>query len=100
MSGRLGGDFIHKEELIQLHTLMVQMKKFFEEKGQGEFSQYQSLKISPIHVHRSKAEHKHAIFILGKEIASLMAHDEFSGPGRTQLRMQELASRAVDEMMH
>lgn len=100
MSGRLGGDFIHKEELIQLHTLMVQMKKFFEEKGQGEFSQYQSLKISPIHVHRSKAEHKHAIFVLGKEIASLMAHDEFSGPGRTQIRMHELASRAVDEMMH
>jgi len=100
VSGRLGGGFIHKEELIQLHTLMVQMKKFFEEKGQGEFSQYHSLKISPIHVHRSKAEHKHAIFVLGKEIASLMAHDEFSGPGRTQIRMQELATRAVDEMMH
>ena len=79
---------------------MVQMKKFFEEKGHGEFSQYQSLQISPIHVHRSKAEHKHAIFILGKEIASVMAHDEFSGPGRTLVRMQELASRAVDEMMH
>jgi len=77
---QLGGGFIHKEELIQLHTLMVQMKKFFEEKGHGEFSQYQSLQISPIHVHRSKAEHKHAIFILGKEIASVMAHDEFSGP--------------------
>jgi len=49
-------------------------------------------------VHRSKAEHKHAIFILGKEIASVMTLDEFSGPGRTQVRMQELASRAVDEM--
>ncbi len=77
---------------------MVQMKNFFEEKGQGEFAQYQSLQISPIHVHRSKAEHKHAIFILGKEIASVMAHDEFSGPGRTQVRMQELATRAGDEM--
>ncbi len=91
---------MHKEELIQLHTLMVQMKRFFEDNGHGEFSHYQSLKISPIHVHRSKAEHKHAIFILGKEIASIMAYGEFSGPGRTQIRMQELASRAVDEMMH
>lgn len=79
---------------------MVQMKKFFEENGQGEFSHYQSLQISPIHVHRSKAEHKHAIFVLGKEIASVMTHDEFSGPGRTQVRMQELACRAVDEMLH
>jgi hypothetical protein len=94
----IGGGFIHKEELIQLHTLMVQMKKFFEDKGKGEFSQYQSLQISPIHVHRSKAEHKHAIFVLGKEIASIMAHDEFSGAGRTSVRMQELACRAVDEM--
>jgi len=79
---------------------MVQMKRFFEESGNVEFSHYQSLQISPIHVHRSKAEHKHAIFILGQEIASVMAHDEFSGPGRTQVRMQELASRAVDDMMH
>ncbi len=94
----IGGGFIHKEELIQLHTLMVQMKKFFEDKGKGEFSQYQALQISPIHVHRSKAEHKHAIFVLGKEIASIMAHDEFSGAGRTSVRMQELACRTVDEM--
>jgi hypothetical protein len=79
---------------------MVQMKRFFEESENIEFSHYQSLHISPIHVHRSKADHKHAIFILGQEIASVMAHDEFSGPGRTQVRMQELASRAVDEMMH
>ncbi|WP_320408795.1 UPF0058 family protein [Candidatus Methanoperedens nitratireducens] len=85
--------------MIQIHTLMVQMKKFFEQSGKGEFSQYYSLQISPIHVHRSKAEHKHAIFILGKEIASIMAHDEFSGAGRTSVRMQELASRAMDEMV-
>ncbi|VVB88541.1 Uncharacterised protein [uncultured archaeon] len=94
----LGGGSIHKEELIQLHTLMVQMKKFFEENGVGEFSHYHDLQISPIHVHRSKAEHKHAIFILGKEIASIMAHDEFSGPGRTSVRMNELAFRTMAEM--
>jgi hypothetical protein len=76
------------------------MKKFFEESENVEFSHYQSLQISPIHVHRSKAEHKHAIFILGQEIASIMAHDEFSGPGRTQVRMQDLAIRAVHEKMH
>jgi hypothetical protein len=79
---------------------MVQMKMFFERSRNVEFLQYQSLQISPIHVHRSKAEHKHAIFILGQEIASVMAIDEFSGQGRTQVRMQKLASCAVDEMMH
>ncbi len=89
---------MHKEELIQLHTLMVQMKKFFEESGLGDFSQYQSLQISPLHVHRSKAEHKHAIFVLGKEIATVMCRDEFSGIGRTSARMQELAARTMIEM--
>lgn len=78
---------------------MVQMKRFFEDNGRGEFSQYQSLQISPIHVHRSKAEHKHAIFVLGKEIATIMARDEFSGAGRTSVRMQELAYRTVEEMV-
>jgi len=96
---QIGGGNIHKEELIQLHTLMVQMKTFFEGSGKGEFSQYQSLQISPIHVHRSKSEHKHAIFVLGKEIASVMAHDEFSGAGRTSVRMQELAIRTMDELV-
>ncbi len=99
ISQKLGGVYIHKEELIQLHTLMVQMKKFFEENGAGEFSQYQNLGISPIHVHRSKAEHKHAIFVLGKEIATIMAHDEFSGPGRTSVRMHELANRTFNEII-
>lgn len=69
------------------------MKKFFEEKGNGEFLRYQSLNISPIQIHRSKAEHKHAIFVLGQELASVMAHDDFSGIGRTSVRMQELATR-------
>ncbi len=77
---------------------MVQMKRFFEDNGKGEFSQYQALQISPIHVHRSKAEHKHAIFVLGQEIATIMAHDEFSGAGRTSVRMHELASRAMDDL--
>ncbi|MCX9014568.1 MAG: UPF0058 family protein [Candidatus Methanoperedens sp.] len=89
---------MHKEELIQLHTLMVQMKRFFEDSGTNEFNQYQSLGISPIQIHRSKAEHKHAIFILGKEIASVMSEDEFSGPGRTSVRMQQLAERTITEM--
>lgn len=76
---------------------MVQMKTFFEESGRANFSQYQSLNISPIQIHRSKAEHKHAIFVLGKELASVMSHDDFSGIGRTSVRMQELANR-ISEM--
>ena len=90
---------MHKEELIQLHTLMTQMKKYFEENGSGNgFSIYDNLGISPVHVHRSKAEHKHAIFVLGSEIASVISDDEFSGSGRTSARMNQLAEKAENEV--
>ena len=90
---------MHKEELIQLHTLMTQMKKYFEENGSNNgFNIYDNLGISPVHVHRSKAEHKHAIFVLGGEIASVISDDEFSGTGRTSARMNQLAEKAESEI--
>ncbi|KAF5419955.1 MAG: metal-binding protein [Methanosarcinales archaeon] len=90
---------MHKEELIQLHTLMTQMKKYFEENGSDNgFNIYDNLGISPVHVHRSKAEHKHAIFVLGGEIASVISDDEFSGTGRTSARMNQLAEKAENEI--
>ncbi len=90
---------MHKEELIQLHTLMTQMKKYFEENGSDNgFNIYDNLGISPVHVHRSKAEHKHAIFVLGSEIASVISDDEFSGTGRTSARMNQLAEKAQNEV--
>ncbi|HIH45021.1 MAG TPA: UPF0058 family protein [Candidatus Methanoperedenaceae archaeon] len=90
---------MQKEELIHLHALMVQMKRYFEDMGmEDRFIQYRSLQISPIHVHRSKAEHKHAIFVLGNELASVMSRDEFSGAGRISVRMAELAERTLEEV--
>jgi hypothetical protein len=60
-----------KEELVQLHMLLLQFKKFCEEKGYcSEFSHYHQLEISPFQVHRSKEEHKRAIFVLVTELAA------------------------------
>lgn len=90
---------MHKDELIQLHTLMAQIKKHFEQMGiEPSFGEYDSLSISPLHVHRSKAEHKHAIFVLGNDIATALSRDDFSGMGRTSARMHELAVRASGHM--
>ncbi len=86
---------MHKEELIQLHTLLVRVKNYFEEHKccNGEFERYDSLHIGPMHIHRSKAEHKHAIFVLGRELAAVMEPEELTGIGRISTRMQELAAR-------
>ncbi len=92
---------MHKDELIQLHTLMAQIRKHFEHMGMNKsFNEYDSLSISPLHVHRSKAEHKHAIFVLGNDIAAALSDDEVSGMGRTSERMQELAVRASERLAH
>ncbi|MCS3923924.1 UPF0058 family protein [Methanosalsum natronophilum] len=92
---------MHKDELIQLHTLMAQIKRYFESQGiEHEFEEYQSLSISPMHIHRSKAEHKHAIFVLGNHLASIITEDEPSNFNQTTSRMQELASKSGDEIVH
>ncbi len=85
---------MHKEELIHLHTLLVQVKRFFENTGHyNNFQRYQSLHISPVHIHRSKADHKKAIFVLGNELALIISDDELSGSGMVSVRMQELVDR-------
>ncbi|WNY25643.1 hypothetical protein MsAc7_11950 [Methanolapillus millepedarum] len=46
------------------------MKKRFEKHGYvREFNEYYELNISPIHVHKSKEEHKQAIFVLSSALA-------------------------------
>ena len=58
--------------------LLAQMKKYCEENGlHCDFTKYKELRISPIHVHRSKDEHKQAIFVLGSELASMSAKSGF-----------------------
>jgi len=61
-----------KEELVHLHLLLAQLKKYCEENGLGcSFEKYNELGISPFQVHRSKEEHKQAVLVLGTELASL-----------------------------
>ena len=68
-----------KEELVHLHMLLAQMKKFCEQHGLDcDFSKYQELEISPFQVHRSKDEHKQAIFVLGTELASMAAKHNYA----------------------
>ena len=74
---------MHKEELIALHGILTEIKDFFElQNPELKFSQYYALKIDPSQVHKSKMEHKYAIFVLGTELANAMKDVEFSSSGR------------------
>jgi hypothetical protein len=58
------------------------------------FDPYDELDVSPDDVHKSKSEHKHAVFVLGNALATVMSEDEFSDAGRIGKRMAELAEDA------
>ena len=85
---------LQKDELIQMHTLLCQIKNHLETTGvatRHSFREYEGLGISPVHVHRSKGEHKRAIFLLGKELAQFASSGELSGPALVGNRFAALA---------
>ena len=85
---------MQKDELIQMHTLLCQIKNHLENTGVAgpdHFRDYDHLGVSPVHVHRSKGDHKRAIFLLGKELATFASHGELSGPALVSSRFAALA---------
>lgn len=93
---------MQKDELIQMHTLLCQLKHQLESsESRGpiagvsprRFAEYEGLKISPLHVHRSKTEHKKAIFTLGKELAELLSRGDLSNSALVSHRFDAFAHR-------
>jgi hypothetical protein len=92
---------MHKDELLELHDEMLSIKEQFEQFDDVDddlFAPYDDLGVDPDHVHKSKSEHKHAVFVLGNAIASAMSEDEFSSAGRIGKRMEELADDAESKL--
>lgn len=90
---------MHKEELIELHQMLFDVKSYLEAINPNlKFSQYMALKITPSQQHKSKMEHKYAIFVLGTEIANAMKDVDYTSSSRISTRMKELADKALKEM--
>jgi len=92
---------MHKDELLELHEQMVTIKDYFqnrEDVADDTFEEYEMLDVRPSHVHKSKSEHKHAVFVLGNSLATAMSEDEFSNAGRLSKRMEELAEDAKGKL--
>jgi hypothetical protein len=90
---------MHKEELINLHQMLYDIKVYFESLNpELKFAQYNALKITHSQQHKSKMEHKYAIFVLGTEIANAMKDVDYSSSSRISARMKELADKTLKEM--
>ena len=94
---------MHKDELLQLHSLLCQMKRYLEESGlplNGEFREYDGLAVSPQHIHKSKTDHKRAVFLLGKGLAEVVMQGNPDHQARLKerfLRLATVASADEDE---
>ena len=92
---------MHKDELLELHEEMVVIRDYFAGKDdidESVFEPYDELAVDPSDVHKSKSEHKHAVFVLGNALATALSDDEFSNAGRIGKRMQELADDAEQKI--
>ena len=90
---------MHKDELIQLHTLLCQVRNVLERAGIGQdapYKDYVSYGDAPQHIHKSKLQHKRAVFLLGKELAEALGGvDELSNTHKIGMRLADLAKKST-----
>ncbi|WP_135534406.1 MULTISPECIES: UPF0058 family protein [Halostella] len=69
-----------KQELIHLHGLLAEVSNHHEERHEVtvDLSEYEALGVRPTSIHKSKTDHKAAVFALANGITSQMEGDEES----------------------
>ena len=67
-----------KQELIHLHGLLAQVQNHYEEQtgNDVEHEEYGKLGVQPTSIHKSKTDHKEAVFALATDITSKMTTEE------------------------
>jgi hypothetical protein len=67
-----------KQELIHLHGLLAQVQNHYEEETGElvEHDRYTTLGVQPTSIHKSKTDHKDAVFALAKGITDEMCETE------------------------
>ena len=63
-----------KQELIHLHGLLAEISNHYEERNgvPVDLDEYESLGVRPTSIHKSKTDHKAAVFALARDITSEM----------------------------
>jgi hypothetical protein len=92
---------MQKDELIQLHTFLLQLKTHLEDivdnNGGFEFQSYVKLDVTPYQVYKSKREHKLAVFTLSRGIASLLSNNNCPGLEKVSYRLDQMAERFMTD---
>ena len=92
---------MQKDELIQLHTFLLQLKSHLEEfvgdDDVTEFQRYHTLGVTPYQVYKSKREHTLAVFMLSKGIADLLSNNDCGGLDNISNRLELMSERFMTE---
>ena len=92
---------MQKDELIQLHTFLLQLKTHLDiivdNNGGSEFQLYDRLNVTPYQVYKSKREHKLAVFTLSKGIANLLINNSCPGLEKISNRLGQMSERFMTD---
>jgi len=92
---------MQKDELIQFHMFLLQLKNHLEgmvDNNDGlEFQSYDKLNVTPYQIYKSKREHKLAIFILSRGIANRLSNNNYPGLEKVSDRLGQISERFMTE---
>ena len=92
---------MQKDELIQLHTFLFQLKTYLEgivENNNGnEFLSYTKINVTSYQVDKSIREHKLAVFTLSNGIADLLTNNKYPGLEKVSNRLRLMSERFMTD---
>jgi len=88
---------MQKDEIIQLHVFLLQLRTQLENMMENDNSQaflfYDEMNILPQQVHKTKDEHNLAIFELSKGIANLLQENDYSISQQIHDNLERMCNR-------
>ena len=91
------GQIIQKDELIQFHMFLLQLKNHLEEMIDNNdrlvFQSYKKIDVTPHMIQKSKREHELAVFILSRDIADLLSNNNHPGLETVSKRLGKISER-------
>ncbi|MCJ7571535.1 MAG: UPF0058 family protein [Candidatus Thermoplasmatota archaeon] len=80
---------------------LLQLKNHLEEMVDNydrlEFQSYEKLNVTPYQIYKSKREHKLAVFILSRGIASFLSNNNFPGLEKVSNKLGQISERFMTE---
>ena len=92
---------MQKDELIQFHMFLLQLKNHFEEIVDNNdglvFQFYDKLNITPYMIYKSKREHKLAVFLLSTGIVNLLSNNNYLGLEKISNELSKISESLMTE---